>query len=143
MIANDILNGNERFKSEANEIKNLICAINHHYSCKKRKHDDDDEKDKKKNNQDNTYILEPTTVKTSPNPFSSKLNFALIPTEKGQFKIELFDQFNRKINEKIILVTVPNQTYTIPFTFTSNSMNKIIYKISKGNWSKSGWVLKQ
>ena len=143
MIANDILNGNERFRTEANEIKNLICAINHHYSCKKRKHDDDDEKDKKKNNQDNTHILEPTTVKTSPNPFSSKLNFALIPTEKGQFKIELFDQFNRKINEKIILVTVPNQTYTIPFTFTSNSMNKIIYKISKGNWSKSGWVLKQ
>lgn len=143
MIANDILNGNERFRTEASEIKNLICAINHHYSCKKRKHDDDDEKDKKKNNQDNTYILEPTTVKTSPNPFSSKLNFALIPTEKGQFKIELFDQFNRKINEKIILVTVPNQTYTIPFTFTSNSMNKIIYKISKGNWSKSGWVLKQ
>lgn len=143
MIANEILNGNERFKKDATEIKNLICAINHHYSCKKRKHDDDHEDDKKNNNLNGEQFNEPTTIKTSPNPFTSKLNFSITPKEKGQFKIELFDQFNRKITEATIYATATNQTYTVPFNFTSNGMNKIIYRVSKGNWSKSGWILKQ
>ncbi|MEY4660461.1 MAG: hypothetical protein RLZZ42_413, partial [Bacteroidota bacterium] len=53
------------------------------------------------------------------------------------------DQFNRKITEATIYATATNQTYTVPFNFTSNGMNKIIYRVSKGNWSKSGWILKQ
>jgi IgGFc binding protein len=143
LIANEALNGNEELRMELTQIKNLVCAINHHFSCIKDKDDEDDhhdDHDKQKGLEKGTQEV---SIITSPNPFSNQLNLTITPSSTGKYKIELFDQFNRKIQEMSVNVLVPNKSYTTQFNFTSNGMNKIIYRVSKDDWSKSGWIFKQ
>lgn len=142
LIANEALNGNEELRMELTQIKNWVCAINHHFSCTKDKDKDEDHDDEDKH-KSLKKSHEEVTINTSPNPFANQLNFTINPSSTGKYRIELFDQFNRKIQEVSLNAIVPNQPYTAQFNFTSNSMNKIIYRVSKGDWSKSGWLFKQ
>ena len=142
LIANEALNGNEELRMELTQIKNWVCAINHHFSCTKDKDKDEDHDDEDKH-KSLKKSHEEVTINTSPNPFANRLNFTINPSSTGKYRIELFDQFNRKIQEVSLNAIVPNQPYTAQFNFTSNSMNKIIYRVSKGDWSKSGWLFKQ